>query len=75
MDSNHPGMVLQTILTNQILRTINSVMDSVRVERTPAVLQAAAAPSQLTVLFCRITPTVEKQHTNNSMIKSHGAIG
>ena len=29
-------------------------MDSVRVERTPAVLQTAAAPSQLTV---RITPT------------------
>ena len=32
-------------------------------------------PSQLTVLFCRITPTIEKQDTKNSMIKSHGAIG
>ena len=41
--------VLQTaMITRSCAR-----MDSVRVERTPAVLQTAAAPSQLTV---RITP-------------------
>ena len=57
---------------HQILRT---KMDSVRVERTPADFQSAATTESAYCPFCRITPTVEKQDTKNSMIKSHGAIG
>ena len=65
-------MVLQTTLITRSCAqrwTVFELNELLRIFSPPLL------PSQLTVLFCRITPTVEKQDTKNSMIKSHGAIG
>ena len=65
-------MVLQTTLITRSCAqrwTVFELNELLRIFSPPLL------PSQLTFLFSRITPTVEKQDTKNSMIKSHGAIG
>ena len=65
-------MVLQTTLITRSCAqrwTVFELTELLRIFSPPLL------PSQLTVLFCRIAPAVQKQDTKNSMIKSHGAIG
>ena len=72
MDSNHPGWFCRPLWPpdpahedGQCSSWTNSCGFSVRRYYRVSLLS----------FFCRITPTIEKQDTKNSMIKSHGAIG
>ena len=65
-------MVLQTTLTTRSCARRWTVFEPPELLR---IFSPPLLPSQLTVLFCRIAPAVQKQDTKNSMIKSHGAIG
>ena len=72
MDSNHPGWFCRPLWPpdpahedGQCSSWTNSCGFSVRRYYRVSLLS----------FFCRITPTIEKQDTKNSMIKSHSAIG